>query len=105
MDFKLLTQLTKDPKLSYLEWRLDCIGIKHRRNGESFHAPILEVEARNIEAALSLLDEKHGNVTIGEIEDDDPMFANWSRPEYYDESDEESAWYAELERGYAQDRI
>lgn len=38
-----LCRRTEDPKLAYIEAWLDNLGIPHRRNGESFHAPILEV--------------------------------------------------------------
>ena len=63
------TRRTNDPKLRWLEGRLRGAGIQSRRNGESFHAPILEVEASRIDDAWALLPAE-----IDDAADDDPMF-------------------------------
>jgi hypothetical protein len=72
----LFTKRTDDPKLAYLESRLDDLGIAHRRNGESWHAPILEVPEADHERADAILREKIGRRrrTIDDMDDDDPVF-------------------------------
>jgi hypothetical protein len=50
------TRRTNNPKLAWLERRLSDAGIQHRRNGESFHAPILEIQACDTDAAWDILD-------------------------------------------------
>lgn len=62
------TKRTDDPKLSWLEKQLDAAGIQHRRNGYSFHAPILEVPASDLDRAWEIL------TPVDDIEDDDPRF-------------------------------
>tara|TARA_Y100000310_G_scaffold341050_1_gene438919 strand:- start:1231 stop:1569 length:339 start_codon:yes stop_codon:yes gene_type:complete len=51
MNWQTLTKRTNDPKLSYVERELNRRGIPHRRKGESFHAPILEVPDHFFELA------------------------------------------------------
>jgi hypothetical protein len=63
-----LCKRTEDPKLAYIEWLLEGEGIETRRNGHSFHAPILEVLDSQYEKAWSLL------TPIDDIPDDDPQF-------------------------------
>jgi len=63
-----LCRRTNDPKLSYLEAKLDEAGIPNRRNGCSFHAPILEVSADRIDDAWDIL------TPIDDVPDDDPRF-------------------------------
>ena len=75
------TRRTDDPKLAYLEGRLDDMGVPHRRNGHSFHAPIMEVPAEQHDAAYALLNEDVDGVRLDDIEDDDPMFGP---PDPYD---------------------
>lgn len=83
--WETFTRRTEDPKLKYLEFRLDKMGIPHRRNGASCHAPILEVPEDQLEAAWTLLSEEVDNgdgtaTRLDDIEDDDPMFSeewNW----------------------------
>ena len=61
---------TNDPKLAWLERQFDDHKnpIPHRRNGESWHAPILEVpEDRYIDAQ----DILH---PVDDIDDDDPRW-------------------------------
>jgi len=50
-----LCKWTDDPKLQYLERWFDREGIVHRRNGHSFHAPILEVAVEDYNDAYDLL--------------------------------------------------
>ncbi len=50
-----LTKRTNDPKLAWIERELAAKGIKSRRNGESWHAPILEVRKADEEAAWKIL--------------------------------------------------
>lgn len=64
----VFTRRTDDPKLTWLELQLTEAGIPHRRNGESWHAPILEVPADQLDAAWAILDP------VDDIPDDDPMF-------------------------------
>ena len=62
------TKRTDEPKLSWLEGKLAEQGIPSRRNGSSRHAPILEVDASQLDAAWNLLDE------LDDVADDDEMF-------------------------------
>ena len=68
MNFVRFTKRTEDPKLGYLEKLLATHGIASRRNGSSFHAPILEVPEADLDRAWALLDP------IDDIEDDDPRW-------------------------------
>ena len=54
-DWRLFTKRTNEPKLSWLERQLDEAGVPHRRNGESFHAPILEVQYEDLDRAWEIL--------------------------------------------------
>lgn len=65
----VFTRRTDDPKLAWLERRLAEMGILSRRNGESFHAPILEVPEDQLDAARIFLNRK-----LDDIPDDDPRF-------------------------------
>jgi hypothetical protein len=62
------TKRTNEPKLSWLEGQLTAHGIPHRRNGESFHAPILEVPPDHLPAAWAIL------TPVDDVPDDDPRF-------------------------------
>lgn len=66
--WNLFTKRTNDPKLAWLEAQLLAAGIKARRNGESWHAPILEVKERDMTRAWEILSP------VDDIPDDDPMF-------------------------------
>jgi hypothetical protein len=69
------TKRTDDPKLAHIEGMLDELGIEHRRNGESWHAPILEVRERDFERAYDILrmpDPDYG--TFDDVPDDDSRF-------------------------------
>lgn len=71
------TKRTEDPKLAYLESRLDDLGIPHRRNGSSFHGPILEVPEDALDLANGILSEKkspRSKKTLDDVDDDDLMF-------------------------------
>ena len=62
------TRRTNDPKLAWLERQLDLGEIAHRRQGESFHAPILEVHNHQLYAAGKILEP------IDDIPDDDERY-------------------------------
>lgn len=51
-----LCRRTNDPKLRWIQRRLDERDIPNRRNGESFHAPILEVDERRLGDAWEILE-------------------------------------------------
>ena len=68
MKWEMFTKRTEDPKLAWLEAKLDEAGIANRRNGESWHAPILEVDASRIDDAWDIL------TPVDDIPDDDEMF-------------------------------
>ena len=77
------TRRTEDPKLAYIESRLFDMNIPCRRNGHSFHAPILEVPENALQLAYGLLAEKFPEKfpgrrkTIDEMDDDDPAFQGY----------------------------
>jgi hypothetical protein len=50
-----LCRRTDDPKLAYIEEWLDLLGIPHRRNGRSYHAPILEVAEEDHDRAYQAI--------------------------------------------------
>ena len=66
--YVLFTKRTDDPKLAWLERQLAAAGIKSRRNGESWHAPILEVKQKDLQAAWDIL------APVDDLLDDDPGF-------------------------------
>jgi hypothetical protein len=72
------TKRTCDPKLAWLERRLAGKGIRSRRSGDSWHAPILEVPENQLDAAWeflsSIFDGENNNQTIDDMDDDDPVF-------------------------------
>ena len=86
MKYVQLTKRTNDPKLSALEILLDKAGINHKREGESFHAPILLVDALKEDEAWEILDP------IDDIPDDD---VQW----YYMTSDYQGATDLDDEEG------
>ena len=71
---------TEDPKLAWIERELEKRGIPCRRNGYSFHAPILEVPEEFEQKADALLQEKAPArlrrwwKTVDDIPDDHQMF-------------------------------
>lgn len=75
MTWVMFTKRTEDPKLAWIERQLDDLGIPHRRNGASFHAPILEVPEGREAEAWTVLDRRLGNRRrIDDVRDDHPMF-------------------------------
>jgi len=72
----LFCKRTDDPKLSFIEKELRRRDIKSRRNGDSFHAPILEVPEEQLEDAWELFGEDvfGDGRRFDDIEDDDPIF-------------------------------
>lgn len=79
-EWVMLCKRTEDPKLAYIEHMLEGEGIDTRRNGESWHAPILEVRATQAERAWALIsmpfDGENNNQSLDDMDDDDPVFAN-----------------------------
>lgn len=76
MKWTVLCRRTNDPKLKWLERELELRGIPYKRNGQSSHAPILEVGADYKEEAQQILDTR-----FDDIPDDHPLFgpiAGWS---------------------------
>ena len=69
MDWVMFTKRTDGPKLVWLERVLARVGIPSRRNGHSFHAPILEVPKDKLDAAWEIL------TPVDDIPDDDERFA------------------------------
>jgi hypothetical protein len=81
-DWVTFTKRTDDPKLAYLEERLGALHIASRRNGHSFHAPILEVRECDLGAAWDVLqglvEDADGNlVPLDDLDDDDGYFAEY----------------------------
>ena len=75
--FVQFTKHTDDPKLAYMEHRLTEAGIPHRRNGHSFHAPIMEVAEDKYDAAEDILLEKWGDEYFDDIPEDHPEFIGY----------------------------
>lgn len=73
------TKRTNDPKLLWVEAELDKLGIPHRRHGESWHAPILEVPEDLLDEAWTVLVREHGTGEIDDLGDNHPMFAHFAR--------------------------
>ena len=69
IDWVLFTKRTNDPKLKWIEGELDKVGISHRRNGKSFHAPILEVPSSSLIRCWDIL-----SGDIDHLPDDHEMF-------------------------------
>jgi hypothetical protein len=76
MRWVTFTRRTNDPKLAFIQDVLDVRGIPSRRDGDSFHAPILQVPAEHLDAAWALLSEDYfgDGVCFDDIPDDDPAF-------------------------------
>lgn len=83
--FAPFTRRTNEPKLHWLELQLDQAGIRNRRNGKSFHAPILEVDEERLDEALEMLYD------VDDVADDDPR---WDKEieEYYKEATPYEFW-------------
>jgi hypothetical protein len=77
------TRRTNDPKLSYIERRLDLMGVPHRRGTcSSWQAPILEVPSHREQECWDMLSSKmsvDGKLQVlDDIRDDHPMFKEGS---------------------------
>ena len=77
------TKRTEDPKLAYIERLLTKEGISHKREGQSFHGPIVLVPEDQLGAAeeiLMLMARKvlllpvHHGVTLDDVPDDHRCF-------------------------------
>ena len=71
----MFTKRTDEPKLSWLVAELNRRGIRNRINGKSWHAPILEVPSRQLEAAWECLP-----LPIDEIPDDHRIWNDTEGP-------------------------
>lgn len=67
----MFTKRTEDPKLAWLEIELREAGIPSKRDGHSWHAPILKVPAYARYEAWKILSP------IDDIEDDDPRWTDY----------------------------
>jgi hypothetical protein len=68
IEYTGFTRRTEDPKLGWIERQLDELGIAHRRNGHTFHAPKMEVDKERFDEAWDILNE------VDDISDDNPDF-------------------------------
>lgn len=88
MNWETFTRRTNDPKLTYVETLLDEEGIPHRRQGESAHAPILEVPASDLDKAWDLLSRpillRGKRIPLDDIEDNDPFFEQVHGPNMWE---------------------
>lgn len=87
MKYVMFTKRTEDPKLAYIEHRLTEAGIPHRRNGHSFHAPILEVSKDREDDAWAILRERRGRYKLDDIRDDHPSFRGYAPHDFLGEED------------------
>lgn len=78
MTWANFTRRTEDPKLAYIERLLTERDIPHRRDGHSFHTPILQVPAVHESECWAMLNEDifGDGRRFDEIPDDDAVFAN-----------------------------
>jgi hypothetical protein len=67
-EWRAFCKRTNDPKLRWLQKRLAEVGIPSRREGKSFHAPILQVPKGCLDRALEIL------IPVDDISDDSPRF-------------------------------
>lgn len=72
--YTMFTKRTNYPKLGYIIFKLKEKGIACRLFGESWHAPILEVDRSKMGEAWQLLGEKHGRYQLDDVRDDHPKF-------------------------------
>ena len=76
-DWKTFCKRTNDPKLRWIEAKLTEMHIPHRRHGDSWHAPILEVPRAHLEQAEAFLlmpFDGMTNETVDDIPDDASAF-------------------------------
>lgn len=74
IEWVTFTRRTNDPKLGYIEQELTRLGILHRRYGESFHAPILQVPSPSLDAAWGILETSIKGTLLDELPDDNEFF-------------------------------
>jgi hypothetical protein len=72
--YAMLCKRTNYPKLGYVIHKLKEQGIACRLFGESWHAPILEVDRSKLGEAWQVLGEKHGRYALDDVRDDHPKF-------------------------------
>jgi hypothetical protein len=70
-NFERFTKRTNKPKLNWLICQLDKAGIDNRLNGESFHAPILDVDESRFDDAMDILGP------VDDVADDDEQFQGY----------------------------
>lgn len=63
-----LCSRVNDPKLAYIEKELQNQKIEHRRHGQSWHGPVLQVKAKCLDQARLSVNALNG------MGDDNPMF-------------------------------
>lgn len=68
VEWTVLTRRTQHPKLTWIMQALDRSEVAHRLNGESFHAPILEVDKAEFDLAWKIL------APVDSMSDDDSLF-------------------------------
>ncbi len=66
--WEMVCKRTEDPKLAWIERQLAAQGIPCRRNGHSWHAPILEVPEAYLDRFWAWFQP------YDDIDDDDPRF-------------------------------
>jgi predicted mannosyl-3-phosphoglycerate phosphatase (HAD superfamily) len=86
-DWAVLCKRTDDPKLAWIEARLNAVGIETARRGSSWHADhILWVRQRDEAIANTVLTEpspvnlRKIYPTIDDIPDDHPLFSGTVNP-------------------------
>lgn len=85
VEWVTVTRRTNDPKLSFLEKWLDQMGVLHRRNGSSTHAPIMQVPVSQSEEAYATLEMvielgEGVRAVFDDIADDHPFFGYVASP-------------------------
>lgn len=63
-----LCSRVNDPKLAYIEAELTTLKIEHRRHGQSWHGPVLQVKAKCLDQARLSVNSLDGK------DDNNPMF-------------------------------
>jgi hypothetical protein len=102
MTWTMLCKRTNDPKLAWIQQQLQARGIPSRRQGDSWHAPILQVPDEHVDAAWAFLGErwKRTRYIVDDIRDEHPDFAGATEPrEEIEENELELLQRAGLSRG------
>ena len=90
-----LCRRTEDPKLAYLEYILTRCAIPHKREGESWHAPVLVVPAAFEELAWGVLAQSargyglhtRRGVSLDDVPDSHRDFRGYQPSDYIPECD------------------